>query len=518
MKRVVNRKVKSFDVNLPAPVGGLNKRDPLMSMDAADAIKMDNYIPGISSVELRPGYEKHTALGAFSATDKVETLCSYHTSEHSKMIAVFGGKAYDVSLSTAVEYPNVSFSKSRCQSVQYRDRLFLLNGYDVPKVYYIDGNNVEHFENWGFSGENLQALKIVGAGVCHEFLWFVEKNSTRAWVSTVGGQVSGTLAAFDTAQVLKWGGKLVAVFGWTIDGGAGLDDYTCLLSSEGEVLVYKGYDPNDADQFTLIGSYKLSRPIGYQCVMAYQGDVVIITEDGYLPLSKALSLNNAGFSAMAFSDKIKGLVLERTAAYKNEDGWQSLIYAKKGYAIFNVPIGNAFEQHVINIASGAWCRWTNIRAFCWCVHEGELYFGSDNYVFKFGNTYSDDGLAIEGEIEQAYSDLTTSSVKKIVLLRPKIRSSQDFKLMIWTNMDFENQEKDFYVIFGTKQNSGGKWNVAKWNEANWYSLKTRKMQGQWLSNSAIGFKASIVFKTKTKGNLIEWYETGLRVETGTGIL
>jgi len=518
MKKVVNRKVKSFDVNLPAPVGGLNKRDPLIVMAESDAIKMDNYIPTINSVELREGYQKHCSLGTFSNTSKVETLCAYHTSEHSKLIAVFGGKAYDVSLALSVEYQNVSFSKSRCQTVMYKNRLFFLNGVDMPKVYYIDDENVQHFENWGFSGENLQALKIINAGVSHEFLWFVEKNSTRAWVSTVGGNVAGTLSAFDTADVLKWGGKLVSVFNWTVDGGQGIDDYTCLLTSEGEVLVYKGYNPNDADNFELIGSYKLSKPIGYQCVTAYQGDVVIITEEGYLPLSKALSLNNAGFSAVAFSNKINGLVQERTTSYKNEEGWQGLIYGKKGYGIFNVPIGNAFEQHVINISTGAWCRWTNIRAFCWCLYNGELYFGSDNNVFKFGGTYADDGLPIEGQIEQAYSNLKTDGLKKVVLLKPKIRSSQDFKLMIWTNMDFDDSPKDFYVTVGSANTDSAKWGVAQWNEAMWYSTKTRKMQGQWLLNAATGFKASVVFKTTTKGNLIEWFETGVRVETGTGLI
>ena len=31
-------------------------------------------------------------------------------------------------------------------------------------------------------------------------------------------------------------------------------------------------------------------------------------------------------------------------------------------------------------------------------------------------------------------------------------------------------------------------------------------------------KASIVFKTKTQGNRIEWYETGVRYEPGSGVL
>ncbi|HCU59132.1 MAG TPA: hypothetical protein DIC64_04035 [Alphaproteobacteria bacterium] len=518
MYKMISRRGKSADFILPAPVGGLNKRDPIISMNQTDAMEMDNYMPLQNSVQLREGYEKYALIGGFEKTKKVETLVSYHTAQTSRMIAVFGGKAYRVTKENAIRYENVAFAKSRCQTVQYQNRLYLMNGVDAPKVYFVDENDAEHFENWAFEGENLPENQIISAAVSHEFLWFVEKNSTRAWVSTVAGNIAGTLKAFDVAQVLKWGGCLQAVFNWTVDGGQGIDDYTCLLSSEGEVLIYKGYNPNDADNWTLVGSYKLGKPVGYQCTMAYQGDVVIICEDGYVPLSKALSANNAGTSTIAFSDKIKGLVSERIGAYKNLEGWQSLIFGKKGYAIFNVPVANSFEQHVININTGAWCKWTNIRAFCWCLYDGELYFGSDNSVFKFGGTYSDNGMAIEGKVMQAYSDLGTNVLKKIPLLKPKIKSSKNFKLKIWTNMDYEDEDTDYYVNIGEKETLTARWNEAKWNEALWQSGKTRRMQGQWVANSATGFKASVVFKTSTSANLIEWFETGLRVETGTGIL
>jgi len=518
MYKMSNRQVKSADFILPAPVGGLNKRDPLVSMELTDAIEMDNYMPSENSVALREGYSKYATVGEFSGTKKVETLVCYHTALKEKMLAVFGGKAYDVSTATPQEYANVSFSKSRCQTVQYQNYLFFMNGADTPKVFYVDENDVEHFENWAFTGEELAQNKIINGAVSHEFLWFIEKNSTRAWVSNTAGYISGTLEAFDVAQVLKWGGSLIAAFNWTVDGGAGIDDYTCLLSSEGEVLIYKGYNPNDANNWSLIGAYKISKPIGYQCVMAYQGDVVIITEDGYMPLSRALSANNAVTATMSFSDKIRGLVMERSGLYKNLEGWQSLIHGKKGYAIFNVPIGNVFEQHVININTGAWCRWTNIRSFCWCLFRGDLYFGSDNSVFKFGGTYSDNGMAIVGHIEQAYSNLGTNAIKKIPLIKPKIKSSKDFKLKIWTNMDYDSEDFGYYVNIGEGLGQTEYWNKIKWNEALWQSQKTRKMQGQWVANAATGFKASVVFKTSTAGNLIEWFETGLRVETGTGIL
>ena len=37
-------------------------------------------------------------------------------------------------------------------------------------------------------------------------------------------------------------------------------------------------------------------------------------------------------------------------------------------------------------------------------------------------------------------------------------------------------------------------------------------------HSAAGVKASVVFKTKTRGLLVGWYETGIRYEQGTGIV
>ncbi|MCI7485868.1 MAG: hypothetical protein MSB80_00045 [Alphaproteobacteria bacterium] len=52
----------------------------------------------------------------------------------------------------------------------------------------------------------------------------------------------------------------------------------------------------------------------------------------------------------------------------------------------------------------------------------------------------------------------------------------------------------------------------------WGAADSTSIRSQWIANSATGYKASVVFKTKTKGNLIEWYETGIRYELGSGVL
>lgn len=517
-QRQQNRANRSQNITLPAPVGGLNVRDSLDLMEAADAIVMDNYIPGETKVYLRRGFARYAAIGS-----PVETLAAYDTPAIKRLIAVAGGKAWNISSKDEVlPYENVLFTANVCQTVQYKDRLFFLNGSDMPKVFYVSEDRQDVFEDWSFTSENENFLpqKLIAATVSKERLWFVEKGSLRVWYSAEAGNIAGELQVFDLSAVAKSGGQLMAVANWTQDGGQGIDDLTVFITSKGECLVYGGSNPNNASDWALKGSYMMSKPIGYKCTLQYQGDVIIISEDGYIPLSKALPLDKANASQVAFSDKIRGLVLERTQDNKHKEGWQGLIYGRGGYAIFNVPVSQQFEQHVININTGAWCRFTNIRSFCWVIFEDRAYFGSDDAVFLFDEGYSDAGVHILGEVKQAFSDLGNPNLKKIQMLNPRTKSSTRYPLVIYTDMDFAEQNVDYRENIGSSGMT--KWNVAPWSSlanpigTKWATLKG-KIRSQWIANSATGFKASVVFKTKTRGNLIEWFDTGIRYEQGSGI-
>src|SRR5574344_616328 len=339
LSRLLNRNNKSVSYTLPAPIKGLNVRDSLANMNAEYAITMDNYIPSDTKVALRKGYILYCNLSA-----SVDTLSEYKTGNGSKLIAIAEGKAYNISSpDTPYQYENLSFSDSHCQTQQYKNYLYFVNGWDIPKVYYVDNDDNEHFEDWQFVAEDKPDLHIANVAVSKQRLWFVERNSLKVWYPEVAGNIAGTLQSFDFSQVARFGGKLVAVANWTQDGGQGIDDLTVFITSEGEALVYSGSNINDATDWTLKGSYKISKPIGYNCLVPYQGDVVIISEDGYIPLSKALPLERANSSQVSFSDAIRGLVLDRTAKYANHKGWQGIIYGRGGYGIFNVPVSKQYE-------------------------------------------------------------------------------------------------------------------------------------------------------------------------------
>lgn len=520
LRRNVNRGVKSNEIILPSPILGLNVRDAISSMQPQYAITMDNYMPTETAVIIRSGYTKYVKLGEVKTG--IKTLAYYSRPNQEKFIALYDGKAYDVTTTNFTEF-NVEFTNTYCQTVQYKDRLYFVNGTDKPKVFYVDEDNNKHFEDWGFTGATNDKL-FINCAVSKEFLWFVERNTLKAWYSAEAGNVAGQLKSFDLSQISKKGGYLIAVENWTVDGGQGIDDYTVFITSQGEVLIYSGSNPNSADDWQLRGSYNISKPIGYRCTMRYQGDIVIITEDGYIPMSKMLSLNNSGQSSDIFSDTIRGLVIKRTSQNKEKKGWESVVYSKKGYAIFNVPVANQFEQHVINVNTGAWCRFTNIRSYCWCNYGDSIYFGSDDTIYKFDDGYSDNGSEIEGKIEQAYNNFGTPAIKKISLINPRTKCSTAYNLTIYTNVDFQKVNVNYATNIG--EIGGSLWNSSSWSNIKehidrgykWQTIDATKVNSQWVAHSAVGTSISVVFKTKTRGNKIEWYDTEIRYETGTGII
>ena len=519
LSRLRNRLNKSISYTLSSPIKGLNLKDNPLDMDEKYAVVMDNYIPLNNKVVLRKGYVRYLQTSA-----KVETLASYKTGAYQSFLAVWNQKLHNITSATnVIDFETPVLSVDNCRTQQYKNYLYFVNGTDVPKVYYIDENGLEHFENWGFSYDDNEAYhSIINVSVSKQRLWFVERNSLKVWYPYTAGNVAGILQSFDLSAVARFGGHLVAVANWTQDGGAGIDDLTVFITSEGEALIYSGSDINSADNWKLCGSYKISRPIGYDCLVSYQGDVVIISEDGYIPLSRALPLDKANLSQIAFSDAISPLVLERTQKYSACSGWQGIIYGRGGYGIINVPVANQFEQHVINVNSSAWCRFTGINAFCWKEFAGRMYFGSKDGIYLFDEGYSDNGTRISGVVEQAYTDLGTANLKKIQLINPRTKAAGNYALVIYTNMDMEKRKFDSQESMSSSGVT--KWNAVKWSSSanpigtKWSSSSSNSLYGQWIANSSTGYKASIVFKTKTKGNLIEWYDTCLRFSIGNGVL
>lgn len=516
----------------PAPVGGLNLLSSYETMPKEDALEMDNFLPKTNAIELRKGYKLHAKIGQKGAF----LLPFKSTTGADKLLAFLEGKVLDVTqkgdysnaisdLEYEMKIQNLNkgvFASNNWQYVLFKERAYLANGIDAVQVYIPDETRATSGEikPAEFQGEGFMPQKITHIFVAKQRLWFVEKNTLRVWYTKEAGTVQGEVVPFDMSMVSSFGGTLIAGAQLTKDGGEGLDDLVVFITSEGETLIYEGTNPNSATDWTLKGVYKMPAPVGNNPFLKHKGDLILTSQEGYVPLLKTISLEGQTALNLSFGAKIAPLVQERVRFFKSKEGWQSLIYPKGGYALFNVPLSTGFEQHIYNTTTGAWSRFTGIKAKNFALFQEKLYFINEEGVFEFDTGSTDGENPICGSIRQAYNNLLSENEKRVLMLKPKFKSTKNFALEIFTDTDFAFENLPYQLDVGEKQETN--WNELKWStlkptikqetsNAKWARL-IGQQKNEWICNIGQGVYFSLVLKTKTRGVQISFFGTGVRYE------
>jgi hypothetical protein len=500
--------------SLPAPVGGWNARDSLANMAPVDAVILENYFPGVSNVNLRGGYTKH----ATGLPDDVETLMTYSGPTTNKMFAVSDGKIYDVTSAGAVGAAVVSgLTNSRWNYTNVTtsggNYLYAANGVDKPLLY--------NGTTWtAIDGVSTPAITGVTTTTLNQptlfknRLWFIQKDTLKAWYLPTAS-VGGAASQFDLSAVARLGGRLVAMASWTIDAGYGVDDNLVFVTDKGEVIVYRGTDPDSASTWAVIGNWILGAPIGDRCLLKYGGDLLVLTLDGLVPLASALQSSRLDPN-IALSDKIQGAFALAAATYQNNFGWCLLYNPKNNALIVNVPVSDAAqEQFVMNNITKAWCKFTGWKAFHFGLLNDEPYFGAAGYVAKawtVGSTgYTDDTSNIQGRALQAFNYFETRGVKKIFTrARPSIFSNGTPSVSVGVNVDFNIADNIAPLSFTPPV--VGIWDVSLWDTGIWGS--DLEIQNNWQGITGVGFCAGLqLVSTSSKLN-IQWASTDVVFQLG----
>jgi hypothetical protein len=158
----INRGTRVKNSSVAAPMGGLNGRDGIATMQATDAIVLENMIPQPDGVVLRNGSQDHVTGFA----NKIQSLMSYKSALVNKLFAASGTSIYDVTTAGAVGAPVVSsISTPRFQTINFGTAagqfLYCVNGVDTPKLY--NGSNWQNVDTG--TGATISTLTAVGS-VC----------------------------------------------------------------------------------------------------------------------------------------------------------------------------------------------------------------------------------------------------------------------------------------------------------------------------------------------------------------
>lgn len=487
-----NKKQKVDSKSIPSPVGGLNARDALADMPETDAIILDNWFPNPSSVNLRNGSDEF----ATGWSGWVESLLVYNGATSNKLFAAATTSIYNITTGGTITVGDVTgLTNARFQSVNFSTAggkfLLAVNGADKLRGY--DGTNwyVDGDGSHDITGVN--TANTIGINIFKSRVWLIEKDSTKAWYLPLNS-IAGAATSFDLGSLFKLGGYLMGMVTWTVNDTNGMNDYAVFVSSQGEVAVYQGYDPAFASTFSLVGIFRIGRPIGRRFYCKDGSDVILITADGVIPLSKAL-LTDRSQLRVALSDKIVNLINADVTTYSANFGWQLLLHPIGNKLIVNVPQteNNRQYQYVMNTITGSWCTFgktfTPWNAACFELYNDNVYYGTNGKVFKCDTGSTDDDAAIMGDAKPAFSYFGRKGQQKyFTMARPIFQLDGSISAAIDLNVDFEQRFPSSSPTVSSGS-SGATWNVAPWNTSDWGG--TDNIEKDWQTVNGIGYAAAL---------------------------
>lgn len=500
--RQLTRRRVSTGASVPPPISGWNRRDALDQMKPTDAVVLDNWFPRESDVVSRKGYSLFCATGE---ADNVETVVEYYSGATRQFLASTNGKLLNITSGTASTI-TTGLSNDRWNTTMFNGRLFLVNGTDAPRDW--DGTTLTTTAWTGPSSNTLLSHVIT----FNNRLYFVESGSQRFWYGGVGS-VTGALTSFDLSQTGNFGGNLVALGIITQDGGDGVDDLFCAFMSSGEVAIYQGSYAGDAN-WARVGVFRIGPIVDARCVVKVGSDLLCVTPDGYLPLTKFLPFGRATGASNAISDKISQEASANVRTYGANSGWQATVYPKGRMLIINIPAASSsVVQHVMNLDTFAWCRFTGMTANCWGLYNQNLYFGgADGKVYLADTGYNDNSAAISTDGQTAWNYFgDRNRLKKFNMARPIFTSDGDPGAQIGLGTDFD-ASLTTATVSTPSAGSGGIWNEAVWDVGVWGG-NYRTSRG-WQSVSGLGYCASLRVRTSNTSKDVRWQATNFTLEPG----
>lgn len=512
----INPRPTARTVTIPAPTGGWNKRDNIAQMPPTDAVILKNGFPTASDVMLRKGAINWVT--GFSG--QVETLMGYNSATASKLFCVVDvgatAEIVDVTATDTTAPPPASsvtgLTNARFQHINISTSggsfLLAVNGDD--KMRYYNGTAWDLDGGGTYTVTGGDTSNWIGLNMHKRRVWGIQKNSLLAWYLPTDS-IAGAAASFDFRPIFKRGGYLMAMGTWSLDAGEGLDDYAVFVTSEGEIAVYRGTDPASAATWALTGVWYAGAPLGRRCMVKMGGDLLLISKEGLLPLSKALMSSRVNTKS-ALSDKIQQAVSDATSIYASNYGWQVMPFPVENMLILNVPTSSdTAEQYVMNTITGAWGQFTGWDAYCWELFNDEIFFGTTNKVCKAWSGYSDFDSNINGEVLPAFSDFGAPGlIKQWKMVKPLISTDGAPGVLMGLNVDYDISAPAGTPSFTPLVTSV--WDASLWDAATWGGGLSPKKD--WQTVGGIGTAAALHMVSVSNGMEIRWSSTVYVFEIG----
>jgi len=224
-------------------------------------------------------------------------------------------------------------------------------------------------------------------------LFFIETKSMNIWYLGIDS-IGGALTQIPLSGAATHGGYLMFLASWSIDAGDGIDDKLVIGTSEGEILIFTGSNPADPNNWRQEGRYQISPPLGMNAHDNVGGDLLVLTVDGIVPISQAITKSAGQLELALITRAIKRMWRDEVLA-KRGQAWTMKKWDEQGVNFITFPGGLPGHRYCLamNNTTGAFARAVGWDAMCFLRMRGDLFFGTQGgIVMQANRTGYDDGL------------------------------------------------------------------------------------------------------------------------------
>lgn len=259
----------------------------------------------------------------------------------------------------------------------------------------------------------IETAKLSQVWLWGERQFFIEEGTMNAWYLPAES-IGGAAVRLPLGPVFKKGGQLLFGANWSVDSGAGLDDKCVFVTDQGEVAVYGGTDPANADTWGIEGVYELGKPVSKHGSFSLGGELMIVTDDGIFPLSEAIFTSREELGFRALTRPIEADWQRYISQRSNQDPVNLAVWQSKGALYVSAPqsVDGLPATYVCNTRLRRWCRYLGWDMDCAVVVDNALYFAnSDGDVFRGEQGGTDNGAAYTCHYVPKLNAMGTTAIK-----------------------------------------------------------------------------------------------------------
>ena len=337
-------------------------------------------------------------------------------------------------------------------------------------------------------------------------LFFVQGNSQTAYYLPLQA-IGGVASPLYFGSRFRYGGNLVGLWDWTVDGGTGIQSYLVAISKAGDVVVYQGTDPSSTSTFSIMGTWWVGdMPPGRNICTDFGGDLFILSRVGCLPLSKLVAGYMIRDPNIYATEKINNLfnifMTQRGGIY----GWSIKIHPADNLLVINIPPtpSQPRTQLVMSLASKGWAQFLNVPMTCMDQWHGRFWFGTEDGRVCVNEGYVDNqnlsgtlASPIDFSLLTSYQDGGVPNKKRLHMVRP-LFSTDGNAPSYSAQVRFDFDLSDIGAVpTGTIPTvvtfDNAQWDVGMWDQ-------NPDTAGQFTGTAGMGTAAAIVFRGTADGN------------------